>query len=221
MRIRIDFISDVMCPWCVVGLKSLEAALARLDGEVTAEIHFQPFELNPDMGGDGENSRAHLERKYGAADPARMAASRGALREAAAAHGFAINSGPDSRIWNSFDCHRLLHWAGLVSRDHQRALKLALFEAHFTRGEAMNDAGVLRAAAEAAGLDGEAAAEVLASGRHADDVRAAEAQWRQAEIHAVPAIVFDRRFLVTGGQPVDVFEEVIRRVRLARETESA
>lgn len=211
MRLRIDFVSDVMCPWCVVGLKSLETALADAADVVTPELHFQPFELNPGMAPEGENTAEHIARKYGS-DPARTAASRGALRQAAEAAGFTINSGPDSRIWNSFDCHRLLHWAGLASPAAQRALKLALFTAHFTQGAPMNDSETLVAAAAAGGLDGGAAREVLASGRYAEEVRSAQAQWRAADINAVPAIVFNGQYLVLGAQPPETFEAVIRKI---------
>lgn len=209
--LRIDFISDVMCPWCIVGLKSLEAALARTTDIVTPTLHFQPFELNPDMGPQGENTAEHIARKYGA-DPARAAASRSALKQAAEAQGFEINSGPESRIWNSFACHRLLHWAGRISPAHQRALKLALFEAHFTRGEPMNDPQTLINAATTAGLDGEAASEVLTQNRYAQDVRAEQAQWRAADINAVPAIVFNQKYLILGAQPPEAFEQTIRKI---------
>jgi predicted DsbA family dithiol-disulfide isomerase len=209
--LRIDFVSDVMCPWCIIGLKSLEAALANTADIVTPNLHFQPFELNPDMAPEGENTAEHIAKKYGA-DPARAAASRSALKDAAAAHNFEINSGPNSRIWNSFDCHRLLHWAGLISPAHQRALKLALFEAHFTHGEVMNDHDVLVAAATKASLDAEAAAEVLSTGRYAEEVRAEQSQWRAADINAVPAIIFNRQYLILGGQPPEAFENIIRKI---------
>ncbi len=209
--LRIDFVSDVMCPWCIIGLKSLEAALAKTADIVTPSLHFQPFELNPDMAPEGENTAEHIAKKYGA-DPARSAASRSALKQAAAAHNFEINSDPNSRIWNSFDCHRLLHWAGLISPAHQRALKLALFEAHFTHGEPMADPQTLTKAAKTAGLDPAAAAEVLADDRYVEEVRSAQAQWRAADINAVPAIIFNRQYLILGGQPPEAFETIIRKI---------
>lgn len=209
--LRIDFVSDVMCPWCIIGLKSLEAALAKTADLVTPSLHFQPFELNPDMASEGENTAEHIARKYGA-DPARAAASRSALRDAASAHNFEINSGPESRIWNSLDCHRLLHWAGLISPAHQRDLKIALFEAHFTHGEPINDSHTLTKAAQTAGLDPQAADEVLSSNRYADEVRSAQAQWRAADINAVPAIIFNRQYLILGGQPTEAFENIIRKI---------
>ena len=206
---RIDFVSDVVCPWCVIGLKSLEQALANAADVVTPDIHFQPFELNPDMPREGQNVGEHIAQKYGA-DPERSKGTRDLIRTSAAAFGFAMNSGSDSRIWNTFDCHRLLHWAGL-SR-HQAALKLALFTTHFSDGANLGDPEVLVAAAVAAGLDADAAREVLASGAYADDVRRDEAFWRQQGISAVPAIVIDGKYLITGGQPVEAFEKAIRSI---------
>ena len=206
---RIDFVSDVVCPWCVIGLKSLEQALANAADVVTPEIHFQPFELNPDMPREGQNVGEHIAQKYGA-DPERSKGTRDLIRTSAAAFGFAMNSGSDSRIWNTFDCHRLLHWAGLSG--HQAALKLALFTTHFSDGANLGDPEVLVAAAVAAGLDADAAREILASGAYADDVRRDEAFWRQQGISAVPAIVIDGKYLITGGQPVEAFEKAIRSI---------
>jgi predicted DsbA family dithiol-disulfide isomerase len=210
--LRIDFVSDVMCPWCVIGMKALEQALANCSDVVTPEWHCQPFELNPAMPPEGENSQEHIARKYGAAAAANPQA-RNTIREMGAALGFAFKGGADARIWNSHDCHRLLHWAGKVGTDAAKRLKMALFEAHFSRGEAMNDHQVLVAAAIAAGLDGAAAAEVLASGRYSEEVLAAEAFWRDGQdVHAVPAIIFNGKYAIMGGQPAAVFEKVIRRI---------
>ena len=206
---RIDFVSDVVCPWCVIGLKSLEQALANAADVVTPDIHFQPFELNPDMPREGQNVGEHIAQKYGA-DPERSKGTRDLIRTSAAAFGFAMNSGSDSRIWNTFDCHRLLHWAGLSG--HQAALKLALFTTHFSDGANLGDPEVLVAAAVAAGLDADAAREILASGAYGDGVRRDEAFWRQQGISAVPAIVIDGKYLITGGQPVEAFEKAIRSI---------
>ena len=208
--LRIDFVSDVVCPWCVIGLKALEQALAATADVVVPDWHFQPFELNPGMAPEGENAAEHVQRKYGAS-PEQSAANRGTIRDMGAALGFTFKGGPEARIWNTFDCHRLLHWAGLAGRGH--ALKTALFEAHFSRGEPLNDPEVLVAAAVQAGLDGDAAREVLASGRYGEEVRGIAAWWRQEQdIHAVPAIIFDGKYAILGGQPAGVFEKVIRRI---------
>lgn len=206
---RIDFVSDVVCPWCVIGLKSLEAALHRTRDVVTADIHFQPFELNPAMPPEGQNIAEHVLQKYGA-DPERSKGTRELIRSSAAEFGFAINTSGDSRIWNTFDAHRLLHWADQEGR--QAALKLRLFKVYFSAGGNPSDHETLVAAAVAAGLDGDAARAVLASDTYADDVRRDAAHWRDQGIHAVPAIVIDGKYLITGGQPVAAFERAIRSI---------
>jgi predicted DsbA family dithiol-disulfide isomerase len=210
--LHIDFVSDIVCPWCVVGLGGLEAALETLKAEgITAEVHFQPFELNPQMPPEGENIVEHIGRKYGST-PEQSAANRAMITERAAEAwpGFDMRMGPDSRIWNTFDAHRLLHWAGTVGAAEQRALKAALFTAHFTEGRTMTDAGVLADAAAAAGLDRARAAEVLSGGLYAAEVRAAEALWVSRGINGVPAVVVEGRWLISGGQPAGVFEEALR-----------
>jgi predicted DsbA family dithiol-disulfide isomerase len=215
--LHIDFVSDIVCPWCVVGLGGLEAALDTLKAEgITAEVHFQPFELNPQMPPEGENIVEHIGRKYGST-PEQSAANRAMItqRAAEAWPGFAMRMGPDSRIWNTFDAHRLLHWAGTVgapkdAQNAQRALKAALFTAHFTEGRTMTDAGVLAEAAAAAGLDRAKAVEVLADDLYAAEVRAAEALWVSRGINGVPAVVVEGKWLISGGQPAGVFEEALR-----------
>ncbi|WP_370236170.1 DsbA family oxidoreductase [Brevundimonas sp.] len=216
--LHIDFVSDVVCPWCVVGLGGLETALGALAAEgITAEIHFQPFELNPDMAPEGENITEHIGRKYGAT-PEQSAKNRAMIRDRAAeawpkdGKGFEMKMGETSRIWNTFDAHRLLHWAGTVGGAEQRALKEALLRAHFTDNRPLPDAEVLAGAAEAAGLDRAEAARVLADGRYATEVRDAEALWRSRGITAVPAVVVEGKYLISGGQPAAVFEEALRKI---------
>ena len=212
--LHIDFVSDIVCPWCVVGLGGLEAALAALKAEgIEAEVHFQPFELNPQMPPEGENIVEHIGRKYGST-PEQSAANRAMITERAAEAwpGFAMRMGPDSRIWNTFDAHRLLHWAGTVGMAEQRALKAALFTAHFTEGRTMTDAVVLADAAAAAGLDRTKAVEVLADDLYAAEVRAAEALWVSRGINGVPAVVVEGKWLISGGQPAGVFEEALRKI---------
>ena len=217
--LNIDFVSDVVCPWCVVGLGGLETALATLKAEgIEADIHFQPFELNPGMAPEGENIVEHIGRKYGST-PQQSAANRAMITERAAeampdfnGKPFEMRMGEDSRIWNTFDAHRLLHWAGEAEAGKQAALKKALFHVHFTEGRNLTDAGVLTAAAETAGLDRAEAAEVLASGRYVDAVREAQALWRSRGINAVPAVVVEGKYLISGGQPAAVFEEALRKM---------
>ena len=224
--LHIDFVSDVVCPWCVVGLGGLETALARLESEgIKANIAFQPFELNPEMVPEGENIVEHIGRKYGST-PEQSAANRAMIRERAseawaeiAGAAFDMRMTDESRIWNTFDAHRLLHWAGLASEEGgpglaggQAALKYALFSIHFTDNRALPEFEVLADAAERAGLDRAQALEVLTSGRYAQEVREAEELWRSRGINSVPAVVVEGRYLISGGQPASVFEEALRKI---------
>ncbi len=206
---KIDFVSDIACPWCAVGLNSLEIALARLGDEVPVDLHFQPFELNPQMPAEGEDATEHLSRKYGA-PPEQLAKNRDHLRERGAEVGFAFGERP--RVWNTFDAHRLLHWAGTVSLDKQRALKHELLAAYHSRAENPGAHDVLLKSAEAVGLDVERAHALLASGEFTAEVRAAEQHWQQLGIHSVPAVIIADRHLVSGGQPPEVFEQALRQI---------
>ena len=211
---RIDFVSDIACPWCAVGLNSLERALEQLGAEVPVTLHFQPFELNPALGPEGEDIVEHLSAKYGI-DAAQIARNQAAIRERGAQVGFAF--GTRGRIWNTFDAHRLLHWAGLEGPpDAQRALKHALLQAYHGEGRNPGDAAVLMACAQAAGLDVARARAVLEGDEFAPEVRAAEARWQRAGIRSVPSIVIDERHLIQGGQPPEVFEQALRQIAAAR-----
>ncbi|MFG6461324.1 DsbA family oxidoreductase [Roseateles sp. DXS20W] len=208
---RIDFISDIVCPWCAIGLYSLETAAARIPGLVL-DLHFHPFELNPGMGPDGQDIEEHLAEKYGAS-PTQLAGTREAIRERGAALGFEFRMAARSRIYNTRDAHRLLHWAdeafgGAV----QRALKVGLLKAYFTDGRNVSDPAVLLEQAVAAGLPEAQARELLASRRYDAEVADAEAQVHAQGIHAVPAIVVNQRHLIQGGQSVEVFEQLLRQV---------
>ena len=207
--IRIDFVSDVSCPWCVIGLKSLEQALSTLQDTVAAEIHFQPFELNANMAPEGQDIGEHIAEKYGST-PEQMAQSREAIRARGAALGFTFSMDKRGRIYNTFDAHRLLHWAELAGR--QRELKMALFDAYFTQGQDPSSHEVLLKAVADAGLDADTAAEVLSSGRYADEVRAREQFYQQNGISSVPAISINERHLISGGQPPEVFEQALRQI---------
>jgi predicted DsbA family dithiol-disulfide isomerase len=210
-QMQIDFVSDVSCPWCVIGLRGLEQALAAVGDLVEAEIHFQPFELNPQMPAEGQEIGEHIRQKYGST-PEQSAANRTMIRERAAGLGFTMTMAEGSRIFNTFDAHRLLHWAGLESAEAQRALKHALFDAYFTQGLNPGDSEVLVAAAVEAGLDRDAAREVIASGRYAEEVRAEERHWQAEGISAVPAVIIDRKYLISGGQPPEAFERALRSI---------
>jgi predicted DsbA family dithiol-disulfide isomerase len=213
-HLKIDFISDVSCPWCAIGLASLEQALRRLDGEVDAELHFQPFELNPAMPPGGEDTTEHLTKKYGST-PEQQAASREAIRQRGESVGFVFRKEGRARIYNTFDAHRLLHWAGLEGAERQHALKKALFDAYFTQGRSPEDHEVLFNAAERSGLDPARAREILESDEYADQVRRQEEFYTGHGIHAVPAVIVDDRHLIQGGQPPEVFEQALRQLAAA------
>ena len=211
---KIDFVSDIACPWCAIGLNALEQALARIGPGLQASLHFQPFELNPQMGAEGQEIVEHLGQKYGI-DAAQIAANTEAIRQRGATVGFTFGIGKRSRIYNTFDAHRLLHWAGLAGlagQAQQRALKHALLKAYFTDGLDPSDHAVLVQAASQAGLDEAGARAVLASDTYAADVRQAEAFYQQQGIHSVPAVIINDRHLISGGQPVEVFERALRQI---------
>ncbi len=210
-KITIDFVSDVACPWCAVGLGGLLAAMERVAGEADVELHFRPFELNPDMPKGGQNTIERLMAKYGYSRE-QVQANRKVISERAAAVGMRMRMEDDNRSFNTFDAHRLLHWAGLQGQAGQTALKKRLLEAYHYENHDTSDAQVLARAAADAGLDEAQAREVLASGRYADEVRKEEADWRDRGITSVPSVILNGKYLVSGGQPADVFEQALRQV---------
>ncbi|MEY2594158.1 MAG: hypothetical protein RI972_1847 [Pseudomonadota bacterium] len=209
-KLQVDFVSDVACPWCAVGLNALEQALERLKDEVAVDLRFQPFELNPQMGPDGEDSAEHLKRKYGMGDE-QLAAARDNLRRRGREVGFEFGQRP--RIWNTFDAHRVIHWAGLQGRQH--AMKRALLQAYQGDDRNPSDRAVLIDCARQCGLEEAQAAEVIDSQAYAAEVRQAQAVWRQAGIQSVPSVIINERHLIQGGQPVEVFEQALRQLARA------
>ena len=205
--VKIDFVSDVSCPWCVIGLKSLEQALQRLDGKITTNIHFQPFELNPDMPAGGQDIREYISQKYGSSDE-QIAKNREAMRVRGEELGFEFRM--RDRVYNSFDAHRLLHWAGLEGR--QQALKHALFRAYFTEGNDIGAHDVLVRVAGEVGLAPARAREILSSDTYAAEVRLQERFYIEHGIRAVPAVIVNERHLISGGQPVEVFESALKQI---------
>jgi predicted DsbA family dithiol-disulfide isomerase len=209
--LHIDFVSDVACPWCAVGLASLEQALHQLEGEIPVDLHFQPFELNPQMGPEGQDVTEHLTGKYGST-PQQQAQSRAGIAQRGAAVGFAFNKEGRGRVWNTFDAHRLLTWAGEQGAAQQRALKMALLKAYHGEGRSPADHAVLADAAASVGLDRGEAEAVLASQRYAHEVREREQHFQQLGIHAVPSVIVNNRHLIQGGQPPEVFEQALRQI---------
>jgi predicted DsbA family dithiol-disulfide isomerase len=213
--LKIDFVSDISCPWCAVGLGALEQALGALQGTVNAELHFKPFELNPQMPPGGQDITEHLTEKYGSTAE-QQAQIRQTIRQRGAEVGFSFNPAGRGRIYNTFNAHRLLHWASLEDAAKQVALKKALLAAYQGRGESPESPEVLLAAVAEAGLDRVRAAAILASDEFAADVREQEQFYQRAGIHSVPAVIINDQHLISGGQPAAVFEQALRQIAAAQ-----
>ncbi len=215
--LRIDIVSDVVCPWCIVGYKQVEAALAMLEAPVAAEIHWHPFELNPNMAHEGEDTAEHIARKYGST-PEQSRANRQRLSDIGDGVGFAFNYGDGMRIYNTFKAHKLLtifgHERGWQA---QTALKLALFKAYFQDRRDVSDETVLLGIAEAQGMDRDVAAAWLADEALTQTVRSEQAHWLDLNITGVPAIIFDQKFMVPGAQSAETFAGVIGKLLAKRE----
>jgi predicted DsbA family dithiol-disulfide isomerase len=216
-QLKVDFVSDISCPWCAIGLSALELALIQVQGELEAHIHVQPFELNPQMPPGGQDISEHLTQKYGST-PEQQAQIRDTIRQRGADVGFSFNPSGRGRIYNTFDAHRLLHWAGVTDAPKQLDLKKALLAACHTHSQAMESHEVLLAAAVQAGLDRDQAQSVLDSDAFTAEVRAAEALYNRLGIHSVPAVIINDRHLISGGQPAAVFAQALRQI--AAETDA-
>lgn len=210
-NVRIDIVSDVMCPWCVVGFMGLSKALEAMDDKINAEIHWQPFELNPGAPAEGQNMREHLMEKYGITEE-QSVQNREQIRKAGEALGFTFNFTEDMRMANTFNAHQLLHWAGEQDRAKQTELKLALFNAHLTEGKNVNDANQLAELVEQVGLDKKEALAVIADQRFAMEVRANQQQWQEAGVRSVPAVILQQKYLISGGQPPEAFIQALTQV---------
>ncbi|ESA34111.1 thioredoxin [Leptolyngbya sp. Heron Island J] len=210
--VKIDFISDIVCPWCIIGYKRLEKAMQMVEDTVTFELHWHPFELNPAMPQDGENLREHLAKKYGTTLEGSIAA-RQRLTDMGAELGFTFNYYDEMRMYNTFKAHQLLHWA--KKYDKQTDLHLKLFAAYFSEQQAVDDTEVLLAATTQIGLDSHKARAVLDSAQYAKDVKSIEAAWMSRGVQAVPAVIFNEQYLISGAQPTAVFKAQIEELAMA------
>jgi predicted DsbA family dithiol-disulfide isomerase len=210
--LKIDFVSDIACPWCAVGLGALEQALDQLKGEVQAQLHFQPFELNPNMAPGGQDLSEHLTQKYGS-NPEQQAQIRANISARGEEVGFKFNPGGRGRVYNTFNAHRLLHWAGVKGPEgSQHALKRALLESYQGRAEAVETNEVLLAVVASVGLDVAEAQNILSSDTYSQEVREIEQFYQQAGIHSVPAVIINDKHLISGGQPAAVFAQALRQI---------
>lgn len=206
-RLDIAFVSDVACPWCAIGLAALDQALARLSGEVDATLRVEPFELNPDMAAEGTEVVPYLARKYGRT-PEQIAQTQARIREHGAAVGFTF--GARNHVWNTFDAHRILHWAGLEGRAPE--LKRALLHAYHGEGRNPGAKDVLVQLAGKAGLDAPRAKAILESDEFAAEVRERERFWQQRGVSGVPFVVVNDAYAIEGAQPPEAYEQALRRI---------
>jgi predicted DsbA family dithiol-disulfide isomerase len=208
---RIDVVSDVACPWCAIGVSALERAIERLGNDVgPIEVHLQPFELNPTMPPEGADATEYLRSKYGMSLE-QLTVNRARIAERGASEGFTF--GTRAHVWNTFDAHRLLFWADAEGPPGaQRALKRELLKAYHGEGRNVSAHDVLAELAATAGLSAGRAREVLERGEFADQVRQAERFWQELGIHSVPAVIVERKHLISGGQPSEVFEQALRQI---------
>ena len=207
--LRLDFVSDISCPWCALALSALTRAIDEVGDELQVDFHCQPFELNPDMGPAGEDLIAHLGGKYGVS-PAQIEAMHAGIAQRGAALGVMF-SPERTRIYNTLDAHRLLHWAGEAGpAGAQKALKQALFEAYFGQARNPGDPDLLVRLAASVGLDAEQARAVVDSRAFADVVRSHAQQWRARGIQSVPAVILDNAHCISGAQPPEVYVQALR-----------
>jgi predicted DsbA family dithiol-disulfide isomerase len=210
-KVKIDVVSDVACPWCAVGYNTLMQALESLTADgIDVELMFQPFELNPTMGPGGQDAIEYLSKKYGN-PPDKVRENQRRIIARAAEVGFMFHPDGRKRVYNTFNGHRLLHWAAQeCGADAQRKLKYELLTTYFTLAVSMDDAENLLDAVERAGLDRQRAQEVLDKDLFAADVRATEQRFTDMGIHSVPSVIVNEQYLLQGAQPADAYADAIR-----------
>jgi len=208
-QLTLDIVSDVSCPWCIIGYQALQKALANLAPEIGADIRWQPFELNPDMPVQGQDIVEHITEKY-AISPAQCEQNRAMIRQRGSAVGYIFGEHQDGRIYNTFDAHRLLHWA--TGSGQQTALKLALFDLYFQQGGNPSDHQQLLAVVNSVGLDQQKAEQILNSDLYSREVRELQGHYQGQGIRSVPAVIVNNKHLISGGQPSEVFEQALREI---------
>jgi predicted DsbA family dithiol-disulfide isomerase len=203
--IKIDYISDVACPWCAVGLGNLNQAMALLDEKANFEVHFRPFELNPNMPNGGQDAIEHLTEKYHlTAD--QVKANQANIRAKALEAGFQFHPEGRKRVYNTFDCHRLLYWAAKeYDLQKQAVLKKELLNTYFCLAVNLDDQDNLINAVIQAGLDKDRAQEILKGKEFSSEVREEESTYTSAGISSVPSIILDNQYLLQGAQPTESF----------------
>lgn len=210
-QLRIDLVSDVMCPWCAIGYASLNKALTELSDQIHAEIHWQPFELNPNMPAEGQDLSEHLKEKYDSS-PEQSAEIRQRISSMGEELGFKFNFSEGMKIYNTFNAHQLLHWAAQDSLAKQTELKMALLKAYFTDNLDVSQNEVLLTVVESIGLDRQQAEQHLTQQTFAQVVRQSQEQWRTMGISSVPSFIINQKHLLSGGQPAEVFSQALLQI---------
>ncbi len=209
--LRIDIISDVMCPWCAIGYMGLKQALAEMSNDIVADIHWQPFELNPTMPSEGQDLAEHIHEKYGST-PQQSQQNRDHITQLGNNLGFEFNFSAGRRIYNTFKAHQLIHWVGEEYPERQTELKMALLVAYFKEGKDVSDNKVLLAVIEELDFDANLAKSLLEDEVYAGDVRALQEQWRQLGVSAVPSFIIDEKYMISGGQPKEAFVQALSQI---------
>ncbi|MEX1058066.1 MAG: DsbA family oxidoreductase, partial [Natronospirillum sp.] len=195
--------------WCVVGSRNLQQALDDLGADIQATVSWRPFQLNPQIAAEGENLTEHIMAKYGSS-AADSQAMRDRLTQLGASTGFRFNFSPESRTYNTFDAHRVMHWAR--EQGCENAFMKALFDAYFTAGKNPSAPETLHAVADSLGLDKAVIDDILASDQYREEVTLELAQGQQMGITGVPTVIINDRYAITGGQPPDVFKEALLKI---------
>ncbi|AEL25297.1 DsbA family oxidoreductase [Cyclobacterium marinum] len=205
-KLKIDIVSDVVCPWCTIGYKRLEKAIAELGIGDKVDISWQPFELNPNMPAEGQDLHEHIAEKYGSTLEEQKE-SQEIMTEAGEELGFKFDYFEGMRMSNTFDAHVLLEYAGEFGK--QTELKMQLTTAFFSERKDVSDRKVLNEALLKVGLNATEALARLEDTEARKEVKSKEAYWQNVGVRSVPTIVFNKQSALTGAQPVDVFKKVL------------
>ena len=208
-QLKIDIVSDVSCPWCIIGYQALKHALSNLAPDIQAYITWQPFELNPQMPKEGQEITEHITQKYGITVE-QSEQNRAAIRERGLSVGYQFGNRDGGRIYNTFDAHRLLHWAHQLGK--QTDLKLALFDLYFQQSGNPSDHRQLLSVVKSIGLDVVEAKQILDSDKYMTDVRKQQKFYQSAGVSSVPAVIVNDKHLISGGQPSETFEQALKQI---------
>jgi len=212
-ELKIDIVSDVSCPWCIIGFKALQEALQEVSPDITADIEWQPFELNPQMPPEGQDITEHITEKYQISEQ-QAEQNRDVIKQRGLSVGYEFGNRGGGRIYNTFDAHRLLHWA--KTQGKQTELKLALFDLYFKNSGNPSDHEQLLETAKSVGLDEAEAKRILESDQFATDVRQLQQHYQSAGVQSVPAVIVNNKHLISGGQPAEVFQKAL--IQIAQES---